>query len=187
MNREILLTIMCIGVCMFFYQACELATNPLLFDVSVVTARYRVDISPPYEAIFDSSIVIDLNEALEDVEDEVEIDSVKFYNITILIDSTDGTPSGTTISGTILVDGDTLVSLTNVPLDLFLTEQSIFKNIHPGFKFNSAGVAKLKQIFELYPQQPLPTVKIFVEGSASSNSLHFTVQLKLYTQVYTNP
>jgi len=188
MNKHILTCIAIMGLFLLLFYACEFATNPLLFDGSVVAARYRVDVTD--QSTFSQSIVVDLNEALEGFQEnkqEIDVDSIKFYNITILIDSTAGTPSGTTITGTIIVDGDTLVTLTNVPLDIFLTEQSIFKNIHPGLKFNNAGIEKLKQIFKKYPVEPLPTVKIYTEGYASSNELHFTVQLKLYTQVYSNP
>ena len=158
---------------------CDVGVNPLLFDGSPVSAKYRVDTDG---SSYLESKTVDLATVVEDIDKE--IDSIKVFNVTLFIDSTEGTASGTTASGFVALDALTLVSLTDVPLSAFATERSIFDTTITGFHYNDAGVAHLISVLK---QRPLPSVDVSVSGSTSSSPLHFTLHLKLYTQVFTTP
>jgi hypothetical protein len=159
---------------------CDLGVNPLLFDGTPITAKFRVDQTG---TVYASAKVINLQDALGSISKE--IDSVKVFNITLQIDSlTNGTDPSTTLTGVAVLDLDTLFTVNNVALSAFSSERSIFDKSLTGFSYKASGVSHL---IALLHQNPLPTVSVGVLGTASNGNLHFTTKLKLYTQVYTTP
>lgn len=167
---------------------CDVGVNPLLFDGSPLSAKFRVDESS--KSSFDDSTTINVAEVLSSVDKD--IDSIKVFNITLQIDSlTDGTQGTTKLSGTAMIDGHILFTILDpgVELSAFASERSIFdETISGGPIFRADGVAHLiSRLHSLHSSSPPASVTVRVSGSASSSTLHFTVKLKLYTQIYTTP
>ena len=183
--RSVTLSFVIISSCAMLLSACEVGTNPLLFDGSPVTAKLRVEQSGA--SSYDYSVTVDLQGLFAEIKND--IDSVKVFNITLLIDSlTNGTDSLTTISGTAYIDDLPLFDIPNpgIALKEFGTERSIFDSHLTGFSFKAEGVSQLIDILNDYAEShTLPSVTVRATGSASSSNLHFTVKLKLYTQVFT--
>jgi hypothetical protein len=163
---------------------CEFANNPLLVDGAFVNAAFRVDQEGlPANFPFGISSTVHLNDILDNVDGIA--DSIKIYNITVKIDSVTGsTPPTAAISSTTRLDGNTLFSINNVLLSNLSTERSIFDNSLPGFSFSSSGV---QYLISKLRENPPPDVNVAVSGSSNSSSLHFTLKVKFYTQVYTSP
>ena len=160
------------------FTSCDLGINPLLFDGSPVTAKFRVDKTG---SSYDTTVTIDLQSIIADLDKE--IDSIKVFNITLQIDSTAGTTAGTTVTGTASIDGFGLLGVSAAPISQFATERSIFDSTLTGGPiFVSAGVSHL---VGLLGTSPLPTITLHSLGAASTTNIHFTVKLKLYTQVFT--
>jgi len=162
---------------------CEVGLYPLLFDGTPVTAEFRVD--QPLFTTFDASRTVNLDDIRSGIKKN--IDSIKVFNVSLLIDSTAGTNPSTTVTGAVLINGDTLAGVTGVPISDFATERSIFDTtIAGGRVFRNAGVATLIALLKQLSQGTGPmtaTARAF--GNASSSPLHFTIKLKLYTQVFT--
>lgn len=159
--------------------SCDLGINPLLFDGSPVTATYRVDATGNS---YDTTITIDLHDILADIDKS--IDSIKVFNITLQIDSTAGTAPGTTVTGEGYIDNLLLLSINGDSISRFATERSIFDTTSTGLSYADAGVAHLVAVLKM---DPLPTVTLRARGTASTSNLHFTIKLRLYTQVFTPP
>lgn len=170
-----------VGLMLLFGTGCELGINPLLFDGRPITAEYRVD---SRIGRLDGSQTINPQELLSGIENSV--DSVKIINVTLQIDSiTDGTDPATTFSGSGSVDNIVLLTVSGAKLSDFSTERSIFSGSLAGLTYSAAGVS---HIISMLHQSPLPTSALLaVSGTASTSNLHFTLRLKLYTQVYTRP
>ena len=166
---------------------CEVGINPLVIDGSAIGDSVRIDIDPPVPPIVMASSAVDLENVLDDLGDA---DSIRFYNLTLQTSNTTTDPS-TRVSGSLRirkqgsVQQDTLVELTNVLLTEFLSERSIFDKTISGFRFSPKGVATL--VSALRSPRPLPMVTIYVDAVADQASLHFTMKLKVYAQVYTMP
>ena len=173
----ILAAVLCLG-------GCEFTNNPLLVEGAFVNAAFRVDQEGlPPNSPFGASTTMRLGDVLEDISDVA--DSVKIYNISITVDSVTGSTSpASTISGSASIDGHSLFTLSNVPLSALSPEHSIFDTSVPGCGFSSAGVQYLVQALR---QNPPPTVTVTVFGNSSSTALHFSLRLKVYTQIYTTP
>jgi len=162
-----------------FLLGCDVGVNPLLFDGSPGQATFRIDES--VTSSYSGSVGVDLEDILSAIDDE--IDSVKVFNITLLIDSTEGTNSSTTFTGTTLVNSTVMLSMSNTPMSAFVSERSIFDNTIPGLTYNSGIINTLHALLR---DRPAPTVTVSFSGTSSpSGPLHFTAHLKLYTQVYT--
>jgi hypothetical protein len=163
---------------------CEFTNSPLLVEGAFVNATFRVDQDGlPANTPVGTAATVHLRDVLEDAGGTA--DSVKIYNITVAIDSVTGsTPPATPLSGSASIDGRALFSLSGVPLAALAAERSIFDTSVPGFAFNASGVHYLVQSLR---QDPPPSVTVAVVASSSSPALHFTMRVKIYTQVYTTP
>ncbi len=161
---------------------CEVGLYPLLFDGTPVTAEFRVDATG---SAFDDSRTVDLEEIRRGIDKN--IDSIKVFNISLQLDSTTGTNPSTTVTGAVLINEDTLIAVNGVPISDFATERSIFDStITGGRAFRNAGVATLIALLRQLSQGTsglTATVRAF--GISSTSPLHFTIKLKLYTQVFT--
>jgi hypothetical protein len=165
---------------------CDVGVNPLLLDGSPLSAKFRVEGTTGTS--FDRSDTLQIADVLSSIDKSV--DSIKVFNITLQIDSlTDGTNDTTKVSGSATVDGNPLFTLSNVPFSAFASERSIFDNTIPGSPiFNPSGVTHLVNLLHALKSDTPPTsVAIRTFGNVSGSNLHFTIKLKLYTQVYTTP
>jgi hypothetical protein len=165
-------------------SGCELSNNPLLVSGAFVNATFRVDQEglPPNTPV-GSATSVRLADVLADASEIA--DSVKIYNITVTIDSVTGATSASSpLSATAGIDGRELFRLTDVPLSALGREHSIFDTTVTGCTFTASGVQYLVQALR---QSPPPTVTVGVLAHSSSSALHFTLRVKIYTQVYTTP
>jgi hypothetical protein len=166
------------------FVSCELATNPLLFDGSPLSANFRANTNGTF---FADSMSLDLSSVISGIN--IDIDSVSVINISLLIDSLNGgTLGSTTITGAASFDGDTLVTLTNVPLSTFSSERSIFDPalISAGVRYGAAGVSHINNLLK-HPESLPSSITVGVIGRASQSGLHFSTHIKFYTQVFTHP
>lgn len=160
-------------------MGCEFSTNPLILDGSVATAKFPVDVEipsllPPAFSIADS---IDLGGVCENID---EVDSVKFYNLTFSFEG-DTANLTTRITGTVTVNGSPMLVFDDVPLSAFSPERSIFKPT-AGFSYDEAGISVLRQALASTAQDR--SLHLSGDFQADGRSLHFTLQAKLYTQVF---
>jgi len=166
--------------------SCDVGVNPLLWDGTPVTATFRVDKAG---SSYDTTISVNLNHIIADIDED--IDSIKVFNVTLQIDSTAGTDSSTTFTGSAIIDGDTLLTVTNGSIRQFATERSIFDTTLTGGPiFNNTGVAYVIALLKEYKRPDhtyLRTVTLRSWGQASTSPLHFTIKLRLYTQVFLPP
>jgi hypothetical protein len=164
-------------------SSCDVGLYPLLFDGTPVTAEFRVD--QPSSTSFDVSRTVDLDHIRSGIDKS--IDSIKVFNVSLQIDSTTGTNPSTTVTGAVLINGDTLIGVNGVPISDFAGERSIFDStITGGRVFKNAGVATLIALVKQLSQGTSGlTATLHALGNASSSPLHFTIKLKLYTQVFT--
>jgi len=165
-------------------SGCEFTNSPLLVEGAFVNSAFRVDQEGlPANTPFGTATTVRLNDVLANVNDVA--DSIKIYNITVTIDSITGsTSSSTPISGAASIDGNPLFTLNNVALSALHTEHSIFDPSVAGCTFNATGVQYLVHSLR---QTPPPNVIVAVLGSSAANALHFTLHVKIYTQIYTTP
>lgn len=158
---------------------CEFGTNPLILDGSVATAKFPVDLEIP--SILPAGFSVADSVDLEGIYDGIdEVDSIKFYNITF---SFEGEPANlsTRITGTVSVNGNAFLIFDSVPLSAFSPERSIFKTTG-GFSYDEAGLSILRQA--LAPTSTNRKLYLSGDFETDSRSLHFTLQAKLYTQVF---
>src|SRR5437867_2530962 len=172
------LSVVIIGLMIF--AGCDLGMNPSILD-GTTTGDFRLNLDSSLPLSFAGSKTVSLKAIRETAGNSV--DSLRFYNLTIRIDSTTGTPDGTTLSGSVGINSQTVASFTNVPVPAFSTERSIFDTTGTGLHYNSAGVAYL--ISELRSTDE--TATLTVSGSSNSNTLHFTMHVKIYGQLFTRP
>ncbi|SRR5258707_493922 len=177
--RKTLFALLVIGLPGAGILGCDFGVNPYLFDGTPVGADYRVDVTG---TSYSGSTTIPLRDILESIKKEV--DSITVLNITLLVDSTAGTASPLTISGSASIDSYTFVTLSGVPITAFSKERSIFDKTIPGFSFNRAGVDHIVDLLR-DPGSVPETVVAAVSASTSASPLHFTIHVKLYTQVFT--
>ncbi len=184
MNKQHVLFFIALVLGIAFLSGCDFGVNPLIFDTTIAARALRVDTTA---TVFIAGDTLDLQEVRNAVKDE--IDSVKFYNLTIRVDSTAGTPAGVTLRGAIAInDGGTvhtLATLDGVPLSAFAKEVSIFdKSLWPKWAYDNGGVGYMLTV--LRRPNP-PTVTIAAVGTSSTAPLHFTVHAKVYAQIFTKP
>ncbi len=166
------------------FSGCEFTNSPLLVEGAFVNSAFRVDQDGlPANTPFGTVATVHLNDVLQNVNNVA--DSIKIYNISVTIDSVTGaTATSTPISGIASIDGNPLFSLNNVALSALHTEHSIFDPSIAGCTFNAIGVQYLVHSLR---QNPPPNVTVAVLGSSSASALHFTLHVKIYTQIYTSP
>ena len=177
MNRFLWALMMIAAGCVFL-QGCDLLTDfPLILNGSVEASKIRVDLATPLPIQYRDSLSVDLNEVKTSASSDV--DSVRFYNMTVRIDS-NSTPNST-ISGSITVDGDTLVTLTNMKTSVFSSERSIFSTSIAGWKYNAVGVGYLVQALR---KTPAPTVTLDLTLDQLSQPIHCSIHIKVYGQLF---
>ena len=160
-------------------SGCDIGTNPLIIDGSVATADFPVDADIP--AFLPAAFTVDDSLDLSDVYDGTDgVDSIKFYNLTFIARG-DSAGLAVRVTGTISVDGVPFLDFTDVPLSAFSPERSIFEHT-PGFSYDGRGVALIRR--GLAPNSTDPGLRMHGSFQADSRSLHFTMQAKLYTQVF---
>ncbi|HMD13958.1 MAG TPA: hypothetical protein VKI62_04990 [Bacteroidota bacterium] len=157
---------------MILLHGCSLTNFPLILSSSV-EETIRVD-TPPVQ--FANSVFVNL----ADVRNVANIDSAKFYNLTLLIDS--NTTPNTKISGSVTVDGNTIVSLDSIATSQFSSERSIFDTSIVGLHFQPAGIAYV--VNALGEQNP-PTVTITATLNQLSDSVHCSIHVRIYGQLFT--
>ena len=166
-----------------FISSCELATNPLLFDGSPLSANFTVIVTGNS---FSGSNTIHLSDVFSGID--IDIDSVSVINVSILIDSlSNGAVGSTTISGTGSVDGHALLTLSGVALSTFSSERSIFDPTlsGAGVTYGSAGISYINSMLR-HPESLPSSTSISVSGTTSQNG-RFKAHIKFYTQVFTHP
>jgi hypothetical protein len=163
------------------FGGCDVGINPLIFDGTVAALSIRIE-TQAGEASYNVVSAVNLGIILDAVEEVV--DSVTFYNLTLKVDNLVGTPATTALTGTVALQGTTLLQLNGVQLSAFSSERSIFDPSLQGVTVNLAGINLLKN---LLAQNPLPVISVALNGSASNSPLNFTVHTKIYTQIYTTP
>jgi hypothetical protein len=170
-----------IMVVFLLFGGCDVGINPLIFDGTVAAISIPIE-TPSGVTTYNEVSTVNLGIVLSAV-DEV-VDSVTFYNLTLKIDDLGSTPATTALSGTIAIQGTTLLQLNGVQLSAFSSERSIFDPSLQGVTVSQAGIDLFKN---LLAQNPPPTVSIAVNGSATNSPLKFTMHTKIYTQIYTSP
>ena len=160
------------------FHGCSLTDFPLILNSSV-QETIRIDFNSPVQIppITDSVFI-----NLSDVRNAANstIDSVKFYNLTLLIDS--NTTPNAKISGFIDVNGISIVSLSGISTSQFKSERSIFDTSLVGWNYQSAGISYLVNALE---QPNPPTVLITATLNQLSDSVHCSIHVKIYGQVFT--
>jgi len=158
---------------------CELGTNPLILDGSVATAEFPVDAEIPFflQPSFTVSDSVDLGAVFEGPDD---VDSVKFYNLTFIA-AGDSAGLATRLTGSISVEGVPLLHFTDVPLSAFSAERSIFAAT-PGFSYDAGGIGVIRSA--LAPGSTDRALRLSGDFDADRRSLHFSLQAKIYTQVF---
>jgi hypothetical protein len=165
-------------------QACDiLSDNPLILDGTTLDVEYIISTGED-ETSFDESKSVDLQEILDDVEDNVE--DISVYNITLRVYNLQNTPPSTSFTGTMSINGIQLLAVNNMPLSTFTTERTIFDSSlqAQGVTVSQAGINYLVMLME---SQPLPVITARFVGNCSTDQVRFTVEAKIYTQVFTKP
>ncbi len=171
-------------ILLILMAGCEIGTNPVILDGSPVSVNLSVN---QLTAFFGDSTSVSLSKVLAGLDNEV--DSIRLFNITLVIDSTTGMAPDTKLSGLFMLrtnnsGSDTLITMNSTDIRSFATERSIFdpKLADSGFTYRSTAILTLH---DLLRQTPQPTVFIAFGGVGSTAPLHFAAHLKLYTQVFT--
>lgn len=172
---------------MFAIAGCEVGINPLVIDGAAVSDPVRVDIDAPFPPAILANTNVDLEDVLSDLG---EADSIRLYNLTLLTTNTTTDPA-TRVNGSIRIRAagsarqDTLAVFNGVLLSDFLMERSLFDKTLSGFSVHPQGIAVL--VSSLRSPRPLPMLTIYVDAIADHSSLHLTLHLKVYAQVFTMP
>jgi hypothetical protein len=171
--------IFAVALALLVFGGCDIGTNPLIIDGSVATADFPVNAEipaflPPAFSVSDS---VDLSEVYDGADG---VDSIKFYNLSFIAKG-DSTHLAVRVTGSIDVDGVPFLLFDDVPLSAFSPERSIFDST-PGFSYDARGVAAMRRA--LAPGSTDGGLRMTGSFQASGRSLHFTMQAKLYTQVF---
>ncbi|HUL43341.1 MAG TPA: hypothetical protein VLY03_03180 [Bacteroidota bacterium] len=175
MNRFLgALLIVAAGLAVF--HGCDLLTDfPIILNGSVEPGALRVDLNTPLPIQYQTSSSVDLSQVKNAATSDV--DSVRFYNLTVRIDS-NSTPNST-ISGSIIVDGDTLVTMNNMKTSVFSSERSIFSTSITGWQYHVAGVETL-----IGALRNSRTVTLTTTLNSLTQPIHCTIHIKVYGQLF---
>ncbi len=180
MNRFSYYIVGILAVTMIFWGGCDVSVNPFIFDGSPVSAVIEIDVDGTSFSETEQYDQMDLDRLLDDID--VSIDSITVFNITLQIDKLPGTPEDLLLSGSIRLDNQNLVTLSEIPVNVFANEQSIFGGaVSQYLNVNSQTFAYL---MSLLGQSPLPPVTVGVSGQSSGSPVRLRVVVTLYTQVY---
>jgi hypothetical protein len=167
----------------------EMIRDNLLILEEVAEFQFTIDTG---ESNYSETERVNFQDIVDDLDSDVE--DVRFYNITLQVTNTYSTPVGTSISGTLRAKEagsnqyQPLVSFSDITLEEFQTERSIFSDELSGISLNSNGIDFLKG---LYDQQPAPTLDFNVRGtiarSGGGENVQFDFTARVYTQFETDP
>lgn len=167
------------GLIVLLLAGCEVGKYPLILDASGKSRTIYVNVTPPDE--FTDSVTIPLAD-LQDLTD-YDIDSIRFYNLTLDVDS-NTSASDAAIWGEITVNDNPLLTLTNVQIAQFTDEKSIFDKTITGYTYNPVGVVFL--LNALRTQSP-SEIEVKLRVNTIEDPLHFKLTITLYAQVFANP
>lgn len=174
-------------MCVLTVAGCEVGINPLIIDGAAASDPVRVDIDAPFPPAILASSNVDLDDILSDLGNA---DSIRLYNLTLLATNTTTAPA-TRVNGSIRIRmagsarQDTLANFSGLLLTEFLTERSIFDKTISGFTVHPQGIATL--VLALRSPRPLPMATVYIDAFADHSSLHLTLHLKVYAQIFTMP
>lgn len=172
-------TLLAAALGFLLWTGCDIGTNPLIIDGSAATAEFPVSAEIPafLPAAFSVQDSVDFSEIYDGADG---VDSIKFYNLSFIAKG-DSARLAVRVTGSIEVDGVPFLLFEDVPLSAFSPERSIF-NATPGFSYDARGVAAIRRA--LAPGSTDSGLRMAGSFQASGRSLHFTMQAKLYTQVF---
>jgi hypothetical protein len=164
------------------FGGCDVGVNPLLFDGTPLRAVIAVDDAEPS---FDESHVVSIGGILEGIDDAV--DSVNVFNITLRVKDRVSPAANTTFSSVIYIDGLVLAEVAGLTLGDFSSERSLFEDGLWGsaIEVNPAGLQHLKNV--LNQASSSPNVSVRAAGTVGGSPLEFSIEVTLYTQIYTTP
>jgi hypothetical protein len=177
MKKNFLLTITIFCLIFVFISGCEIGTNPLILDSSI-SSSIRVDTVKLNFEIPIPPIIAD-TKSLQDVAGG-DIEKINFYKLTLKVDQ-NTTPDTGLISGRLMVNGDTLLSMNNLLVSQFKNERSIFESI-PGLEVKTKGVGKVVEAVKNPPPNGI-IVQLFV--GPTNTPVHFRLWIKVYGQIQT--
>lgn len=167
----------------------DMIRDNLLILEDVAEFNFTIDTG---EANYSEMESVNLQSIIDDLDSDVE--DVRFYNITLQVTNTYSTPISTGISGSLRVKASnenqyrTLVNFTDLTLEDFQTERSIFSDELEGISVVSNGVDFL---MGLYGQRPAPTLDFNVRGSINraggGDNVKFDFIARVYSQFETDP
>jgi len=180
MHKKVYFLTAVVAVASFYLVGCEFGKFPLILDSSVTSSIVHVNLTTPLPTQLTDSVSVNISDLKEATSENV--DSIKFYNLTLLVENNTSTPLNAQITGLLSINGDSLLSLANVPLSEFSKERSIFDKTITGYKYHIAGIAFL--LHTLKTQLP-PIINIKTTVGSSASALHFDLKVKVYGQLYT--
>ncbi len=184
-TRKFLFALLATG---FFTAACEdvLRDNLVIID-TVTSFVYNIDTA---DTNFSETESVNLQRVIDDVDGDVE--DVSFFNITMRVIEIYNSSPETSFTGQITVrqsgagQSQPLVNVTDVKLEDFFTERSIFSDEISGISVVSDGISALN---DFYQQTPMPVVDFTVAGTINraggEERVTFDLEVRLYTQVST--
>jgi hypothetical protein len=176
MKTNIILSCVVLLLAGGFLTGCEMTNNPLILDSSIsVSTLVNVQTNSPIDFPMDT-LALDIK-ALQDVAKD-DVEKINFYNFTLTADNDSSTG---TLSGYILIDGDTLAIIKSLAPSALTSERSIFENI-TGLESGTAGMGKLLHAVKNPPANPLK-IMIFI-GKETVAPVKFKLTLKVYCQIY---
>jgi hypothetical protein len=158
---------------------CEIGTNPLIFDGATAVFEFNIKTDTTH---YSGEAEIDLAEILEDIDADIE--RISLFDMTLEIDRLRDTAPTVTIAGSIFVDGRMLISMSATQLGTFAAERSVFDPQLTSIAVNASTVEYLHTILNGgFPSFVVGSAR----GTGSVEEMEFRAQLRLYTQVHTNP
>ncbi len=164
-------------ITLFITGGCDV-TDPTFIIDTAVTATIEIDEETSF---YQGSEEVNLQELLDGIDGPV-ID-INVFNITLQIERLGNTPEDLSLNGSLSINGNTLMSLGDVPISVFANERSIFDDAlvnQYNFSVDNDGLQYLLALFD-----DLPTVNVSVAGEASGNPVNVRVLTKLHAQVST--
>lgn len=145
-----------------------------------------------YDNSYSETERINLQSVIDNIDGDVE--DISFYNITMFLSNIYDSSPQTSFSGQLMArqsgtnQNHALVNFSNIKFEDFFTERSIFSTDLPGISVVPEGISTLVDYFN---QKPAPVVDLTVSGTVSraggEENVKFDFEVRLYTQVATDP
>ena len=180
--KQNLLTTAVLSSLLFFVIGCDIGTNPIILDSSIsenIIINQTTIIPAPYELPFPILPLYVDTKTLQDVTGD-NVEKISFYNMTLMVDN-NTTPDTGKITGRLMVNDTTLVSLTNLSPSVFSIEHSIFETI-AGFHLNNDG---LGIVLRAVKNPPPGGLKMQLFLGPTNSPAHFRLWIKVYGQIQT--